>query len=242
MPITLRRGDERGRTRLGWLDSQHTFSFGGYQDVQHMGFGPLRVLNDDRVAGGAGFPEHPHRDMEILSWVIQGGLAHRDSTGAESVLEPGTAQVMSAGTGVHHSEYNASQVEPVHFLQIWIIPDAAGHSPAYAEQRIAPEQRAGAFAALASGGSRREALGEHAGLPIHQDAAVHVIDLTPSNSARFELDPNRAVWLHLATGQATTHGHDLMAGDAIALVDEPFIELSGEGQALLFDLPKGVAE
>src|SRR5919206_2650347 len=179
--ITLRPAAERGAENLGWLDSRHTFSFGHYYDPKHMGFGPLRVINEDRVRGGAGFATHGHRDMEIISYVLEGALEHKDSIGTGSVIRPGDVQRMSAGTGIVHSEFNASRSEPVHFLQIWIIPERAGLAPGYEQKTFPVEERRNRLRLVAS----RD--GRDGSLTVHQDVGLYASLLDPGGTARLEL-------------------------------------------------------
>lgn len=226
---------ERGHVQAGWLDSRHTFSFGQYHDPAWMGFGPLRVINEDRVAAGAGFPPHRHANMEILSIVLSGALRHADSTGSGGVIGTGDVQWMSAGHGVEHSEFNASDEAPVHFLQVWIQPDRSNAAPAYA-QRDGIELVAGAWALLASPD------GEDGSLPIRQDARVRGLRLDAGQAAGFELDATRRYWLHVATGMVEIDGTRHAAGDALGLVDEAGrLALAGctdDARLLLFDLPR----
>jgi quercetin 2,3-dioxygenase len=231
--LTLRRAADRGHFDHGWLDTFHTFSFGGYQDPAQMGFRALRVINEDRVAPGEGFGTHPHRDMEIITWVLDGTLAHRDSTGAGGLLRHGDLQWMSAGTGVTHSEMNGSDREPVHFLQIWILPDRAGHEPAYGQQAIPLDGLRGTMRLIASpdggGGS----------LTIHQDARVFATILQGGEAVRHPLAPGRHAWVQVARGAATVNGTALTAGDGVALSKEPEVAISaeaGEAELLVFDL------
>jgi redox-sensitive bicupin YhaK (pirin superfamily) len=232
---TLRAAADRGHTQIGWLDSQHTFSFGEYHDPAAMGFRVLRVINDDRVAAGAGFPTHGHRDMEILTYVLEGGLNHRDSLGTGSVISPGDLQRMSAGRGVRHSEWNASAEAPVHFLQIWILPDQPNVAPSY-EQKTFPEaERRGRLRLVASPD------GQDGSLTIHQDARLLVGVLSAGQQARYDLRPGRFGYIHVARGSASLDGETLSAGDGMALTEESTITLAGAGSAdaevLLFDLP-----
>jgi hypothetical protein len=232
--ITVRRSAERGHFDHGWLDTFHTFSFAGYQDPARMGWRSLRVLNEDRVAPGEGFGTHPHRDMEILSWVVSGALAHRDSTGGGGVLRPGEAQRMSAGTGVTHSEFNGSSSEPVHFLQIWILPDRRGHAPSY-EQRAFPEaERRGRLQLVASPD------GAEGSTTLHQDARVYATLLDRGQSVRHPLAPGRGAWVQLVRGAATVNGVRLAAGDGAAVEGEVAVALAADGagpaEALLLDL------
>ncbi|MHC4161712.1 MAG: pirin family protein [Planctomycetota bacterium] len=224
--IRIRRSEERGRTRLEWLDSRHTFSFGHFLDPAFMGYRVLRVLNDDRVGPGGGFPTHPHRDMEILTWVVEGGLEHEDSMGNASVIGPGELQRMTAGSGVTHSELNHSPTEPVHFLQIWIVPERTGLEPGH-EQRSAH----GAFRLIAS----RD--GRDGSLTVHQDVDVYAGTLAPE--LVHHLRPGRHAWIQVATGEVTVNDHLLKEGDGAAVADEPRLLLRTDGptQGLLFDLP-----
>src|SRR3954471_843867 len=186
--MEVRRSQERGLADHGWLRSFHTFSFADYYDPAHMGFGPLRVINDDRVQPGRGFGTHGHRDMEIISYVLEGGLAHRDSMGNGSMIEPGSVQCMGAGTGVRHSEFNASQTEPVHFYQIWILPNENGLAPRYGEKRFDDAAKRGKLRLVASGGE------EDGAIAIRQDARVYAAVLDPGETATLELAPGRHLW------------------------------------------------
>jgi hypothetical protein len=230
--ITIRPAAERGQTDWGWLDSRHTFSFGEYFDPRNMGFRSLRVINDDRVAPGAGFGTHGHRDMEILSYVLEGGLEHEDSTGGGGVIRPGEIQFMRAGTGVTHSEFNASKTEPVHFLQIWIVPDTRGLAPRYDQQPFDADAAGRGFVQLASkdggGGSIR----------VHQDVALWVTRLREGDERAHALGTGRHAWLHVARGAVALKGHALREGDGAALAEEAGVHLVGRGDAevLLFDL------
>lgn len=232
--IRIRRALDRGRFDHGWLDTRHTFSFGGYHDEAHMGFRSLRVINEDRVKPGEGFGTHGHRDMEILSYVLSGALAHRDSTGGQGVLRPGEVQRMSAGTGVTHSEFNGSREEPVHFLQIWILPDRRGHPPSH-EQRLFPEaERRGALRLVASPD------GAAGSLTIHQDARVYATVLGAGEEVRHGLSPGRHAWVQVARGEAVLNGETLRAGDGAAVSGERELVLAAAGaspaEALVFDL------
>ncbi|HJZ59735.1 MAG TPA: pirin family protein [Gemmataceae bacterium] len=230
--FTVRKGNDRGVTRLSWLDSRHTFSFGGYLDPKHHQFRALRVINDDRVAPGGGFDTHGHRDMEILTYVLSGRLEHRDSMGNGEVIRPGEWQAMTAGTGILHSEFNPSDAEPVHFLQIWVFPDRKGHTPGYRQRQFTDAEKAGKWRLVASPD------GADGSLSIHQDARLSLAKLDAGQSARYELKPGRGAFLHVATGAVTVNGQKLVGGDAIAVEDEPVIEVTGEqpGEVLLFDL------
>jgi redox-sensitive bicupin YhaK (pirin superfamily) len=230
--ITIRPAAERGRTDWGWLDSRHTFSFGEYYDPRHVGYRSLRVINDDRVTPGAGFGTHGHRDMEILSYVLEGTLAHEDSTGAGGVVRPGEIQFMRAGTGVRHSERNASDEEPVHFLQIWIVPDTRGLAPRYDQRSFDREAAGKTFVPLASKEARDGAI------QIQQDVALWTTRLGEGDARVHRLAPGRHAWVHVARGPVTLDDRSLGEGDSAAVFDEPEVRLVGRGDAevLLFDL------
>lgn len=230
--ITVRGAAERGLADHGWLRSRHTFSFAEYHDPAHMGFRSLRVINDDRVAPGRGFDTHPHRDMEIFSYVLAGALEHRDSLGHGRVLRPGEIQLMSAGTGVAHSEFNPSRTEPVHFLQVWILPDRRGLRPNYTEWRPKPEHAAAPKVLVISPDGR------DGSAVIHQDAAVFRLRLRPGQSVTHDLAPGRGAWLQIAEGALTLNGVALNTGDG-ACTEEPgtlAFTASEPTEALLFDL------
>ena len=230
--FTIRKGTDRGVTRIGWLDSRHTFSFGDYVDPNHHQYRTLRVINDDRIAPGGGFGTHPHRDMEILTYVLAGRLEHRDSMGNGEVILPGEWQAMHAGTGITHSEFNPSDAEPVHLLQIWVFPDRRGHTPGYQQRRFADEETAGKWRLAASPD------GADGSLVIHQDARVYQTRLGKGQAVRHELRPGRAAYLHVATGAAAVNGRELIAGDGLVVEGEPTVEVTGNapGEVLLFDL------
>jgi redox-sensitive bicupin YhaK (pirin superfamily) len=230
--IAIRRSAERGRTEIDWLDSRHSFSFAHYHDPAHMGFRALRVINDDRIAPGAGFPTHGHRDMEILTWVLAGALSHADSLGTGSTITPGEAQVMSAGTGIRHSEFNASETEPVHLLQIWMLPARAGLRPRYDQKRFPVAEQPGRLHLIGAGAARDGAV------LIQQDVDLWAGRLRRGDLVRHALAPGRHAWIHVATGAATVNGRSLVAGDALAASDVPALEIDGaeDGQVLLFDL------
>lgn len=233
--FTIHVAAERGRTDLGWLDSRHSFSFGEWYDPSRTGFRTLRVLNDDRVAPGAGFGAHAHRDMEIISWVLAGALRHRDSAGNEGVLRPGDVQVMSAGSGIEHSEMNGSRDEPVHFLQVWIVPAEKGLAPRHEQRTIPAAERTGRWCAIASG--LDEDLGRGA-IPIAQSARVSIADLAPGATLDAAVAADHHAWLHVATGAVDSHGRRLDAGDAISWSGAGNVTLRGiePAQVLLFDL------
>lgn len=232
----FRPAAERGHVRAGWLDSRHSFSFGHYHDPQWMGWGPLRVINEDRVQPGAGFAPHGHANMEIISYVISGGLAHRDSGGNEGVLRPGELQWMSAGHGIEHSEYNASDSEPVHFLQIWIQPNRLNAAPDYAQKAFDPAARRAQWGLLASPD------GADGSLAIRQDARLFGVQLAAGESVASNLDPARRYWLQVVQGQVSVGDRALSAGDAVGYADEADeLHITGTGETLadllLFELP-----
>ena len=230
--IEIRKSRERGHANHGWLDSYHTFSFADYHDPRWMGFGPLRVINDDRIAPGGGFPTHSHRDMEIVTYVLAGALEHRDSLGNGGVIVPGEVQRMRAGRGIAHSEFNASDTVPVHLLQIWIEPDAQGLEPGYEQKAFAPAELSGRFHVVASSDGRAGSV------TIHQDAAIYAARLTEGERAAITLTPGRRAWLHVATGRVLFKGAALEAGDSAALIQETEVLLDGleAAEVLLFDL------
>lgn len=229
--MKIRRAGERGHADHGWLRTFHTFSFANYHDPSHMGFRSLRVINEDRVAPGAGFPSHSHRDMEIVTIVLEGALAHSDSIGNGSIIRPGEIQKMSAGTGVVHSEMNASTTEPVHFLQIWIVPERNGIEPMYQQEKTGLEESPGELRLLGAPES------EDGSVTIHQDVRLWGARLD-GESVTHELAPGRAGWLHLALGSAAVNGVELVAGDGAAIDQAGSLTLSSEREAmvLLFDL------
>ncbi len=235
MQTTIRKSEERGRANLGWLDSRHSFSFGHYHDAAHMGFGPLRVINEDRVAPGGGFPTHPHRDMEIISYVLDGALEHRDSMGTGSVIRPGDVQRMTAGTGVTHSEYNASATEPVHFLQIWIIPEREGLAPGYEQKRFEAQEKRGRLRLVASRGGREGSIA------LHRDVDLYATLLDAGDHVSHRLAPQRAAWVQIARGEMAVNGEQLSAGDGIGVSDAAELRLEGRGEALLFDMALSMA-
>jgi redox-sensitive bicupin YhaK (pirin superfamily) len=231
--FTVRKSDDRGRTQFGWLDGRHSFSFGEYYDPRNMGFRSLRVINDDRVAPGGGFPTHPHRDMEIVTYVVSGALEHKDSTGGGGVIRPGDIQYMSAGKGVLHSEFNHSKEEPAHLLQIWIQPAERGAEPRYDQKHFAETDRAGRLRPVATPDGREGSL------MIRQDASIYAAVLGPGDAANYALDAGRGAWLQVATGAVRVNGVELAEGDGVAIEDEATIELRGQAErseVLLFDL------
>jgi len=232
--ITLRKSHERGRSEFGWLDSRHTFSFGGYQDPNHVEFGVLRVLNDDRVAGGGGFPTHPHRDMEIFSYVVSGALQHRDSLGHGSIVRAGGVQRISAGRGVSHSEFNPSPDDPVHFLQIWIQPSARGLDPGYAEKQFSREEKINRLLLILSPDGRSGSVS------LQQDAFVYASILEPGHVLRHELAGERQAWVQVIRGSLSLGGQKLEAGDGAAIVGEKVLncEAATQSEFLLLDLPE----
>lgn len=222
----------RGQTKIGWLDSYHTFSFGNFSDPNRMGFRSLRVINDDRIVPGAGFGTHGHRDMEILTYVLEGALEHKDSLGTGSVILPGEAQVMSAGTGITHSEYNHSQTDPVHLLQIWILPDQQGLKPRYEQKAFPIEEKRGKLRLIAAKDGRDGAV------TIHQDVNLYTSVLEPGDVINYHVQPHRYAWLQIAQGIATLNGEELRAGDGVQISVEEQLEISTEvgAEILLFDL------
>jgi redox-sensitive bicupin YhaK (pirin superfamily) len=232
MTKSIRRAADRGHVDHGWLDTWHTFSFGSYLDRRHMGFRALRVINDDRVEPGMGFGTHGHRDMEIITYVLSGALSHKDSMGNGSTIRPGNVQRMSAGTGVTHSEFNASDTEPVHLLQIWILPDRNGDVPSYEEAEFTADDKRGRLRLIASPDGR------DGSVTIHADARVFASVLGDNESVSHAVAPGRHVWVHVATGSVEVAGERLTAGDAIAISDGDEISITGigDGEVLLFDL------
>jgi len=230
--LTIRRGAERGHANHGWLDSFHTFSFANYYDPGHMGFGALRVINDDRIAAGRGFGTHGHRDMEIITYVLDGAIAHKDSMGSGSTIQPGNVQRMSAGRGVMHSEFNPRADQETHLLQIWIEPDVTGIAPEYEEKAFSDEQKRGRLQALVSGD------GIDGSMKIHQNVRLYAGLFDGDESATLDLAPGRRAWVHVARGSVVANGIELAAGDAVAITDETRVALSGgkDAEVLVFDL------
>ena len=230
--ITVRKGNERGHARHGWLDSRHSFSFAEYYDPAHMQWGPLRVINEDRVQGGSGFGKHGHRDMEIISYVLDGELAHEDSMGNKSTIVPGDVQRMSAGTGVVHSEFNNSKGKTTHFLQIWIVPAKTGVAPSYEQKAFAPEEKRGRLRVVVSPDGR------DGSVSIHQDAYMLAGLFDGAERATYSIAPGRLAYAHLVRGEAMVSGRNLVAGDALMYRNEPEVTIADGRQAeiLVFDL------
>jgi len=230
--LTLRPADARGHVDFGWLDSRHSFSFGQYYDPHHMGFGDLRVINDDRIAGGGGFPTHGHRDMEIVTYVLDGALEHRDSLGNGAVMRPGEVQRMSAGTGIRHSEFNASATDPLRLLQIWILPEREGLTPGYEQTEFPTAERQNRLRLV---GSRD---GREGSVTIHQDLDLYAALLDPGAEVTHVLKPGRRVWLQVARGSVAVDGKTLAEGDGVAVTDAEGVTLRGvtPAEILLFDM------
>jgi len=230
--IQVRKAAERGHFDHGWLDTNHTFSFGDYYDPAHMGFRSLRVINDDRVAPGQGFGMHGHRDMEIVTYVLDGALEHKDSMGNGSIIRAGQLQRMTAGTGVRHSEFNPSDTEWVHFYQIWLLPRRKGLKPSYEQLAVGEKDKRGRFGLVASPD------GAAGSLTIHQDAYLYLASLSPGEGVAHEIDRGRAAWLQVLRGSANVLGHDLAAGDGVAVTDEKAVSVQATvpSEVLLFNL------
>lgn len=230
--ITVRKSKERGHANHGWLEARHSFSFADYHDRAHMGFRSLRVINEDRIAPGMGFGTHPHKDMEILTWVLSGAIAHKDSTGGGSTLRPNMIQHMSAGSGITHSEFNPSSEESTHLLQIWMRPEANGLKPSYSEREFDPADWRGKFKVLASPD------GVDGSVIVRQDASLSVAELSAGDSSTHSLKPERHAWIQVTKGFMSVNGVTLEAGDGAAASDESELNFAGldAGQVLLFDL------
>jgi redox-sensitive bicupin YhaK (pirin superfamily) len=231
--ITIRPAKERGKSDLGWLNSRHTFSFAEYYDKSHMGFSKLRVINDDRVAPGKGFGTHAHRDMEIISYVLDGAIEHKDSMGNGSTIVPGDVQRMTAGTGVTHSEFNPSPTAPVHFLQIWVLPDTIGLEPSYEQRTFQPDEKRGKLRLVAS----RD--GREGSVTVHQDMQLFAGELQPGERTSLDLLPSRRAWVHVARGTLSLNGTAMKEGDGAAVEHEATIEVAADtpSEILVFDLP-----
>jgi quercetin 2,3-dioxygenase len=231
--ITVRPAQARGNANFGWLDSKHTFSFGSYYDPKHMGFASLRVINEDKVQPAKGFGTHSHRDMEIISYVLEGELEHKDSIGNGSIIRPGDVQRMSAGTGIAHSEFNASDRDPVHFLQIWILPDREGIKPSYEQKHFTLDEKQGKLRLVASPDGRDNSV------TIHQDANLYVAVLNNGDRVSYSMNNNRSLWLQIANGSTEVNGQLLNAGDGAAINGETEIAIAAttdNTEVLLFDL------
>lgn len=231
--IHVRRSEDRGRTEEGWLESRHSFSFGNYVDSRHRGLGPLQALNEDRLAPGAGFPAHPHENIEIITVVLSGTLEHRDSLGNSATLHPGEVQCLTAGTGLRHSETNPDRARPVHLIQAWILPEQGGLPPGYAQKTFTQRRRPGALTLLASRG------GKDGSLHLNQDVDLFVADVMPQLVASLAIRAGRGLWLQVTRGTAKANGVELRAGDGAALLDESDLKLSGTApsEVLVFDVP-----
>lgn len=231
--IEIRRAEDRGHAHFGWLDSRHTFSFGHYHDPAHMGFRTLRVINDDRVTPGAGFGEHGHRDMEIISYVVEGALAHKDSLGNVETVGPGEVQVMTAGTGIRHSEFNGSDSDGLRFLQMWVLPESQGLTPGYVQKRFGRDDKLGRLALLVSHDGR------DGSLPIHQDVALHAAILTEGQAVTHEPAAGRHLWVQVVRGGIALDGQTLREGDGARLSGVASVTLTGldgESEVLVWDL------
>ncbi|MGD8567967.1 MAG: pirin family protein [Gammaproteobacteria bacterium] len=230
--IRIRKGNQRGYADHGWLESRHTFSFAQYHDPEHVGFSVLRVINEDRVAPGAGFPTHGHRDMEIVSYILEGALEHKDNMGNGSIIRPGDVQRMSAGTGVTHSEYNASDSQPVRFLQIWIFPDQRGIQPGYEQKQFGADLAQGKLCLVASPDGR------NGSVLIHQDISIYVARLNPNESVTHPLRISRRGWIQVTRGEVAVNNEELAAGDGAAVENEESVKISAtdDAEILLFDL------
>jgi len=232
--ISVRHAAERGTANFGWLDSRHTFSFGDYHDPEQMGFGALRVINEDRVSPGQGFGTHGHRDMEIISYVLEGALEHKDSIGTGSVIRPGDVQIMSAGTGIRHSEFNHSKTEPVHFLQIWVVPDRQGIAPRYEQKTFPDADKRGRLRLVGSSDGR------DGSVIIHQDAKIFAALLNTGDHVTHALPHERRAWLQVVRGTVAMNGLELHTGDGAAVEDEPALTVTAKldgTEILVFDLP-----
>jgi redox-sensitive bicupin YhaK (pirin superfamily) len=230
--INIRHSEERGGGNHGWLKTHHTFSFDQFYDPRWMGFRSLRVINEDWVAGGQGFPAHPHRDMEIITYILEGGIEHKDSLGTSSIIRPGDGQRMSAGRGIRHSEMNPSPTDAAHLLQIWITPDKSGHEPSYEQKTFPEEEKRGKLRLIASPD------GKEGSVTIHQDAKLYVSLLSPGQEVKHELSKGRHAWLQIAKGSVELNGQKLVQGDGAAISEEKALSIKGteDSEVLLFDL------
>ncbi|MBO9998308.1 MAG: pirin family protein [Cyanobacteria bacterium SID2] len=231
--LTIRKSEERGHANFGWLDSYHSFSFANYYDPKFMGFRCLRIINEDTIAGGGGFDTHPHRNMEIVSYVLEGSLSHEDSTGERSSVRAGEVQRMTAGTGIAHSEFNSSKLDRLRFLQIWILPNRKGLSPSYEQRSYSEEDKRGGWCLIASPDGRDRSL------TIHQDVSISATILAPNEQRTYELPPQRYAWLQMVRGEVEVNGSIVREGDGIAIEETTSlsIEARSEAEVLLFDLP-----
>ena len=235
--ITIRPADQRGHADHGWLNAYHTFSFANYYDPRNMGFRALRVINEDRVAPGQGFGAHGHNDMEIITYVLEGALEHKDSMGNHGVIRPGEVQHMSAGSGVRHSEFNHSKTEQVHLLQIWLLPDSDGIKPLYQQKEFTKTERDGKLLQVAKSDAAKN--GDASALKIHADASLYASVLQPNESVKYQLSPDRHAWLQVARGSVTLNGKEMKAGDGAAISKETSLEITGtakDSEILFFDL------
>ena len=230
--IAIRRGSERGSTKTPWLDSKHTFSFGAYYDPEHMGFGTLRVINDDKIIPGEGFGAHSHKNMEIITYVLEGAVEHKDSLGTGSVIKPGEVQLMRAGSGITHSEFNPSQEHPTHLLQIWVRPDQAGLSPSYQQKNFSHKRKPNHLTMLAS------PTGQEESLIIHQDITLSVLDLWKGNTFFYPINHGRMIWVQVVRGSVFFGKHELTQGDGAQIVNEPSLEFLADEttEILIFDM------
>ena len=235
MALTIRSAQTRGHADHGWLESYHSFSFANYHDPKHMNFGPLRVINEDRVQAGKGFGMHGHRDMEIISYVLAGSLEHKDSMGNGAVIKRGDIQIMSAGTGVRHSEYNPSPTDPVHFVQIWLLPDREGHAPRYDQKHFSDQDKSGTLRLIASPDGR-DGSGK-----IHQDACLYAALLKTNEALDYAVEPNRKIWIQVLAGALSVNSHTLQTGDGLAADHESALHIASahdNTEILVFDLPQ----
>lgn len=232
--LKIRKSEDRGSTKQEWLDSKHTFSFGDYYDPEHIKFGVLRVINEDKVNPGTGFGTHPHQDMEILTYILEGALEHKDTLGTGSIIQSGDVQRMSAGTGILHSEYNHLQDRQVHLLQIWIIPEKKGLAPSYEQKNFSKKRKPGELTLIASPDGAEDSL------TIHQDVSLSVLDLAPGQSFKYDMRKDRMAWLQVARGQVSLNGENLSQGDGMAVSDERELEFRTQEKVeiLIFDLPQ----
>lgn len=230
--LNIRKAEDRGKANLGWLETWHSFSFAEYYDPKHMGFADLRVINDDVIAAGRGFPTHPHQDMEIITYVLDGALEHRDSMGNGSVINPGDVQRMSAGTGVTHSEFNHSKEDPVHLLQIWVLPNQKGHEPGYEQKHFSDDEKRGKLRLIASH------QGDEGSVSLNQDVRIFAGLINGDEEATHDLNESRVAWIHVARGEVQVNGEKLKAGDGASIEDSQSLHFSNgnDAEVLLFDM------